>query len=327
MSKSGDPRLGELFVSIEEAQKLKNDASDARTGIGIVYFPFDEGTIRNSGRAGGRNSAAKMKTLIRKFGTVINPAYGVDLSKSVYLVEVGDAEGETLEETHLSLFGKVQSAIDLGLLPMVIGGSNDQSYPNANAWITHLVIDREFAVINLDAHLDVRPYLEGDRRHSGSPFYELLNDARFHDQGTFVEFAAQGHQCSREHAEFVTKTHGQKIVWMEGMRDRDERPQDVYRDIINNNFWKDRQIFVSFDIDCIRGSDMPGVSCPSPVGLTAEEATNIAFTSGRNKNVSLIDFSELNVEIEADRSPRMLALLIYNFLLGVASRGKECIEE
>lgn len=320
MSRPGDPRMGELFLDAGEVEIIRVDRTDKRVGIGMIYFPHDEGTIRNGGRAGAKKSPSVVKELLKKFGSVINPAYGDDLRESVYLVEIGEAEGQTLEDAHLSLGLLVKQTIMKGLLPMIIGGSNDQSYPNANAWITNKVKDQEFAVINVDAHLDVRPYIEGEKRHSGSPFYELLNDSRFPKQGTFVEFAAQGHQCSQQHADFVTNTHGQKIVWLDTMRDEEHKPHHVFYDLLQNDYWKKRQIFVSFDLDSIQAAVMPGVSCPSAVGLTADEAAHIAYYSGQNSNVSLIDFSELNVEVEGDRSPRMLALLIYNFLMGVAAR-------
>lgn len=53
-----------------------------------------------------------------------------------------------------------------------IGGSNDQSYPNAKALMESYPSSR-IGVINIDAHFDVRPLKEG-LAHSGSPFRQLL---------------------------------------------------------------------------------------------------------------------------------------------------------
>ncbi len=82
-----------------------------------------------------------------------------------------------------------------GGIPFVVGGGNDQSYPNASAllahvqssvgWVDHAIdIQRlltlcsgKVGVINIDAHLDVRPKKEG-RVHSGSPFRLLLEDGQ-----------------------------------------------------------------------------------------------------------------------------------------------------
>ncbi len=44
----------------------------------------------------------------------------------------------------------------------MIGGGNDQSYPNASALLGHCVQSGKTAtVINIDAHLDVRPLRDG----------------------------------------------------------------------------------------------------------------------------------------------------------------------
>ncbi len=69
----------------------------------------------------------------------------------------------------------------------------------------------DIGVVNIDAHLDVRPLKDG-RVHSGSPFRCLLEDKRF--TGRFAEFAAQGNQCSAEHAAYVTHTKKQLLVWL-----------------------------------------------------------------------------------------------------------------
>lgn len=38
----------------------------------------------------------------------------------------------------------------------------------------------KIGVINIDAHFDVRPLLDGKKAHSGSPFRQLLEDGEFH---------------------------------------------------------------------------------------------------------------------------------------------------
>lgn len=53
-----------------------------------------------------------------------------------------------------------------------IGGSNDQSYPNVKSLLETYPSSR-VGVINIDAHLDVRPLKDG-KAHSGSPFRQML---------------------------------------------------------------------------------------------------------------------------------------------------------
>ena len=95
----------------------------------------------------------------------------------------------------------------------MFGGSNDQSFPNARSLIDTYPNSR-VAVINIDAHFDVRPLKEG-RAHSGSPFRLLLEYEAFNkNKSIFVEFANKGASCSDIHYNFL-KDHGCEVVWLE----------------------------------------------------------------------------------------------------------------
>lgn len=63
--------------------------------------------------------------------------------------------------------------------------------------------NKKFAVINIDAHFDVRP-LKNNLAHSGSPFRLLLEDESFNKMnGIFIEFAAKGCSTNSEHYDYL----------------------------------------------------------------------------------------------------------------------------
>lgn len=82
----------------------------------------------------------------------------------------------TLEDAHEYLYQHVAEIFNQ--LPkskvIVIGGSNDQSYPNFKGLVDGLQTNK-LGVINIDSHLDVRPLVNG-KCHSGSPFRCMLED-------------------------------------------------------------------------------------------------------------------------------------------------------
>ena len=170
---------------------------------------------------------------------------------------------------------------------------------------------------------DVRPPLEGGVRHSGSPFWLLLNDADF--DGVFTEFACQGMQCSAEHASFVTG-HGGKLVWLSELLGTAGAPSATpsvcarFQDVLDSSPGK---VFVSFDIDSIRSSDCPGVSCPATIGLTADHALGLCYLAGKHPRVAMVDVSEMNPAVEGYRTPRLVAFMLYHFLLGLSQRAKK----
>ena len=84
--------------------------------------------------------------------------------------------------------------------------------------------------------------------------------------------------------------------------------------------FESKPTFVSFDIDSIASSDCPGVSCPAVIGISAQEALDICMCSGINPETKVLDLSEFNPTVEEKRTSRLVATMIYYFLMGLASR-------
>ena len=110
----------------------------------------------------------------------------LDLRKYLTISDGGNiGEDLTLEEAHQQLEHRVGELISRGRVPFVVGGGNDQSYPNASALLKH---SKSVYVINIDAHLDVRPLKENNQAHSGSPFRLLCEDQRFHQNPSSINY-------------------------------------------------------------------------------------------------------------------------------------------
>ncbi|MFQ5673231.1 MAG: formimidoylglutamase [Nitrospinales bacterium] len=283
--------------------------------IVLLGFPHDEGVEINGGRVGARSGPQRFRYHIHRFGTVCNPQMNIDLTH-IALADAGDIPTDgALEEAHANLTRHAETILADGGIPFVVGGGNDQSYPNAAALLNQNP-EQPVGVINIDAHLDVRPLKQG-RAHSGSPFRLLLEDDRF-DGRNFVEFASQGSQCNQEHADYVRAKNG-RILWLDEARRGD--CMSAFREYLGKLAWRCPSIFVSFDLDAICGADAPGVSCPGIVGLSAREALTIAYIAGSHPQVDLFDLSEYNPEVEEYRTGRLAAGIFYYFCLGAASRA------
>jgi formiminoglutamase len=287
----------------------KGDIGD----IVLIGFPYDEGVRRNGGRLGACGGPSAIRKYFSRIGTIINPEFGYD-AKQVKIVDAGDIEpGLELEKAHELLTTKVSQVIKSGGIPFVIGGGNDQSFPNALGMLLNR--DREnCGVINIDAHFDVRPKKNG-LVHSGSPFRMLLETEGFLGKN-FVEFASQGVQCSNDHFEYL-KEKGASVHWLSQIQKYGV--VDSWKQVLKK---QPDNVFVSFDIDSVQSSDVPGVSCPALIGLTAQEALDICFESGRNPKVVLFDVSEFNPLIEEYRTARFVGYMLAYFAYGVSERFK-----
>ena len=316
-----DPRLGSIIRPGMEGRVV------------LVGFPFDEGCIRNGGRAGSKTGPAYVRKFINVMGCVHNVEYDVDL-RAVSISDAGDICGATLEEAHDNLQATVTQILRQGSIAFVVGGSNDQSAPNGRA-LLDVFGRKSAAVMNIDAHLDVRPRIDG-KVHSGSPFRELLlgpserlsnsDVPELLDGRRFWEFASQGAQCSAEHARFVIEQGG-KLLWLNEITKHADQPVREFNGFIS--FIQSTRaaqdpppaVFISYDIDSISSSDCPGVSCPGNVGLSARDALEICRAAGASPEVKLFDMSELNPVVEDYRSPRLAVLMLYHFLIGVGQRN------
>jgi formiminoglutamase len=326
-----DPRLGDIIqpwkddneqLGAESRQEKEGGESttsgsstSSRSQLVLVGFPADEGVRRNGGRVGAAGGPAAMRRLMQRLGTVVNPEYGIDLKK-ISILDAGDVEIPDLETGHQNLTKRVSSLIRKGAIPFVIGGGNDQSYPNACALLENTQGD--IGVVNIDAHLDVRPLKEG-KVHSGSPFRLLLEDSRFNGRN-FVEFAAQGNQCSATHADYVS-SRGGRIIWLSTLLKNKECVAEQFEAVLAAFSSQCHSIFVSFDLDAVKSSDAPGVSAPGTVGLSAQDALEMCMCAGKNPKVRLFDLSEYNPAIEDYRTGRLVGTMFYYFALGIASRS------
>ncbi len=115
------------------------------------------------------------------------------------------------------------------------------------------------------------------------------------------------------------KENGAQIIWYSEVS-RIDAAADAFRGALGRLAWECESLFVSFDLDAVRASDAPGVSCPGIMGLRAKEAFEMAFAAGAHPKVDLFDLSEYNPLIEEERTGRLAVGIFYHFCLGVAAR-------
>jgi formiminoglutamase len=291
----------------------------------LLGYACDEGVRRNGGRVGSAGGPAAVRKQLARMGTVENPEHGIDLRHSIRISDAGDvalpADASDLSAAHAELQRRVRGIVQAGKVPFVIGGGNDQSVANAFGLLDAKQRESSLrvGVVNIDAHFDVRPLLQpGNLAHSGSPFRQLLDSGRVSGRD-FVEFAAQGNQCSAEHLRYLQSLHA-NVVWMSAIRASHSPAVELFKDWLNRLAQSCSDIFVSFDIDAISGADAPGVSAVATYGLSAQDALEIAFAAGAHEKVALFDVSEFNPLVEEHRTARLVVNMFYYFAMGLASR-------
>jgi formiminoglutamase len=280
----------------------------------LIGFPQEEGIRRNHGRPG----AAQAPDEIRRWLYRLTPAdceAGLSLGEPA-LVDLGNLRiVGTLEDTQEALAQVVAAVLAAGAIPVILGGGHETAYGHFQGYVT---AERSVAIINIDAHLDVRPTLDG-RGHSGSPFRQALEHPTHPLPGNqYVCLGAQPQSVSRDHCRYLRERGGQ-VRWYNDVRHSLEW---FFREEGSRRAAAGCAVYVSLDADVVGAAEVPGVSAPNPNGLEGREVLACARLAGSLPWVTSFDLVEISPPVDRDsQSTRWAALVVWNFLMGLSLRS------
>lgn len=280
--------------------------SGAQPRAAIIGFPFDEGVQRNGGRAGAASAPDDVRSAL--FRLMPDPILGSAFENLLEHVEdAGNIEaGSGLSASQGRLATVVKKYLDLGAVPIIIGGGHETAFGHFLAYADN---GQRVALMNFDAHADVRELIEG-QGHSGSPFRQAL----LHPSGAarhYVVVALQPQSVARTHLNFLAD-HGADWLWR----------SEVTYDAIDELFAQlDGPTLVSFDMDAVDESCAPGVSAPCVDGLSSALWLRAARWAGRSRAVTSVDLCEVNPRVDhGGQTTRLAALTLWSVLHGLAER-------
>jgi formiminoglutamase len=299
-------------VSTKEGLFLsRNDSNDLRLGdivfnekykeskIVILGCPQDEGVKRNGGRVGAALAPDEVRRQFYKLTTFSIEAKIFDLGNTIIK--------ETLEETHDAHCAVVTQLLKDSKTIISLGGGNDVSYPDGKAMAETFGRDNWLG-FNIDAHFDVRA---DQPRNSGTPYRQLLDEGLLKPEN-FAEMGYQPQAASPVYFEYL-KRLGVMMKSVEEMRNAEPGIQNWFEFFIGSHS-AIKNIFWGFDVDSVRASDAPGVSAPSPIGLSADEFVALAGFAGSRKETRLIEFTEMNPKFDIDnRTAKLVAVAMHRF--------------
>lgn len=303
-----DPRIGDLLVPLKAAPA-------GALVVALVGVPQHIGVERNGGRPGAADAPQAVRTHLQKLAT--SAVVDVVRDGRLALVDHGDivTEGKTLEQIHDEQEDVVHRLLAKDVLPIVIGGGHDTAWPTIRA------LDRRaepYGVVNIDAHADVRPLLEGSRSHSGSPFFQMLTATESAlAPGAFVEFGLQHHAVALAHLDFLAEK-GATVLMMDDIRRRGlHAAWDRAMAVLTST----GSSYVSLDMDAFASAYAPGVSAPAADGFVPHEVAYCLRLIGRNATLKALDVVEMNPAFDVDgRTAKLAATMIMEVLAGVAER-------
>lgn len=283
---------------------LLDEVRTAKHGIVILGFADDTGVRNVGGRPGAAEGPNAIRARLYKFTTG---------ATAVPVYDLGDlAAANSIEETHAQGAALVRDLIRAGHEPLVLGGGHDLGFPHALG-VMEGRGGHATCLVNIDAHLDVRPVRE--RITSGSPWFLLREHPLFAKSRSRVEeFGLQTHCNAFSLVEYAIR-HGFGMHWLHAIRASRLSVAAQLTKLLKSRSKMDQVI--SFDIDSVQWADAPGCSAPQNVGFTAAEALALSFAAGAQKEVRSFGLFELSPAHDPDgRTASLAAQCVRSYLAG-----------
>ena len=161
---------------------------------------------------------------------------------------------------------------------------------------------RDFSVLSLDAHLDLR------NKYEGTKFNHSCVMRRISEEKIPVVWAGT-RSFSKEEAEFAKKKNLK--IFSAGEISKKKKWQ---RNLISS--LPTKKIYLSIDLDCFDPGIMPTVGTPEPGGLSWYDVTGLLFDLASTHRIIGFDLVELSPN-QTNRAPDFLAAKLCYRLLGL----------
>jgi formiminoglutamase len=297
-----DAKENEYFCQSISHKNLESEQLK-KVDFAILGFASDLGVERNHGRVGAKLSPIKIRQFLSRM-TVPFALSGYDCGDVVV------DNNQSLLAAQTQFAGKINQLVEHGITPLVLGGGHETAYGHFMGLLNSSKAD-DVAILNFDAHFDLRPVAADNEGTSGTPFRQIYNDCTA--QGRAFNYYCVGIQPRaniRELYEFAAKS-GTKFLEASQVTVNPECVTELISEILA----KHKQVYVTICLDVFHYSYAPGVSAPQVLGITPQIVMSALQQLRQSGKVLSLDVVELNPEFDIDNhTARLAAVLLTEFL-------------
>ena len=266
--KQSPPTPQDTFLGLPDA------GADAK--IAVVCAPYDLTSTYGKGADKGPEAFLAASGSVETW----DEETGSDLESLAYTVwrpadptAFGSQSPEAMVAELEAVHGRF---LDAGMVTLGVGGEHSITYGQFAALRAR---HPDLAVLQIDAHLDLRDTYKGSKHSHACIARRFLEDG--------VPLAQVGmRSCSREEAELV-RERGLTVHWARDVNGR----LAYHREVLN--VLAERPVFVTVDLDGFDPSLVPATGTPEPGGLDWFDVTRLLSTVGRHCRVVGADITEL----------------------------------
>lgn len=286
-------RLGDIIDIYSEENKFPNLEG---TEIAIIGVKEDRNSKNNEG-------CGLAPDFVRKFLYNLFPG-----NNSVKLADLGNIKrGFDINDTYFAVKSVVAELIQNKILPIIIGGGQDLTFANYQAYES---LGQIINIVQIDSCFDLG---ESEEENTSRSYVSKIIT---HQPNYLFNFTNLGYQTY-----FVDQD---AIELMKNLFFDTYRLGIVRADLEEVEPIVRNADMVSVDISSIRQSDAPGNGNTTPNGFYGEEACQIMRYAGISDKLTSIGFYEVNPELDHNnQTSHLTAQMIWYFIEGYCNRKKD----
>ena len=191
-----------------------------------------------------------------------------------------------------------QKILDNKLFPITLGGEHSITPGCIKPFVKKY---KKLTLLHFDAHADLRESYAGEKFSHASAIKRCLDFKNL----KVVSFGIRN--LSKSEMDFYNKNKDRiEIFWA-----KDKKNWDLEK---INNLFKNKQVYITFDVDSFDSSIMPATGTPEPGGLLWEEVLTIIKMICKISNIVGADINELAPIKKFDSYNFLVAKLAYKIL-------------
>lgn len=292
-----------------DSEVMQVDSFDAA----ILGVPLSKTSISHS-------AAFRLPDAIRSIFHSFSPYnmnHRLDLSEVLQVVDIGNVQMHLtdLQLCHQRIEDAVKSYWQSHSAPVIVLGGDHSITGAAMLGLTQAT-ERTYGVIHFDAHHDVRN-LEDGGRSNGTPFRTLLSSGAVSGKHV-VQIGLRDYVNARAYHEYVLQ-NGVTVVTAREVHHRGLMSvlEEAYRIASDGT----DAVYLSFDMDVLDQSHVPGVPAPGPGGLAIYDVIEALEWLGAKPNIEMMDIVCADPSQDfRDLTTRVAANVVLSFLTGLAMR-------
>ena len=289
--------IQDTVAAVTTVHSLKSGFPDTETAkIALIGAPEYRGSVNGSTNAGSNDLVRDKLYKLKRH------------EQTTKIIDLGDlVPGNTTEDTYFALREIVEDLMDQSIIPVIIGGSQDLTYPQYKSYESQ---NKLINIAGIDSRFDLG--LPDDNLNSSSWLGKIV----LQDPNFLFNFSNIGYQT------YFVGSYA--VDLMSKLFFDTYRVGEVRSDISEIEPVIRTADAVTFDLSAIKQSDAPGNTNPSPNGLTGEEACQSMYYAGMNDQLTSLGIYEYYPKNDInEQTAHLIAQMVWYFIEGLNNRKND----